>query len=297
MFSTRNFQFKPNAGNLFAAMLFVLLCGASLSFAQQSNPVKDVRFYLRQAAKARQEKNYAALIESIKAALELRPGHPTYTYNLACAFALNNDSAKALELLEKLAAMGLIYAAEKDEDLASVKDNERFKSVVKEFEANKLPVGSSAIALTLAQKGLITESVAYDSQTEAFFLSSIYRRKIVSVDKNGTVKDFSSDADGLWSVMGIKVDTKRRHLWVCTAAHPQMANFKAEENGMSAVFKYDLTSGKLIKKYQLSNQPKPRWLGDLVVSKNGGVFVSDSLNPQVYKISRQRIEYRDKNIL
>ena len=84
----------------------------------------------------------------------------------------------------------------------------------------------------------------------------------------------------------MKDDVARRELWVCTAAHPQMSNYKPEENGNSAMLKFDLRNGKLVKKYALANEPKPHWLGDLVLNSNGDVFTSDSVSPAVYVIRR-----------
>jgi hypothetical protein len=110
-----------------------------------------------------------------------------------------------------------------------------------------------------------------------FYVSSVYKRKILSVSKSGQVKVFASEADGLWSVMGMKVDQARRILWVCTTAHPQMTNFATEDKGKTALFKYDLNSGKLLAKYQPSDRSKPHWLGDLAIDSNGDVFATDSV--------------------
>ena len=49
----------------------------------------------------------------------------------------------------------------------------------------------------------------------------------------------------------MRVDPARRVLWVCTASHQQMMGFKESENGMTGIFKYDLRSKKLIRKYLL----------------------------------------------
>jgi tetratricopeptide (TPR) repeat protein len=281
---------KKHSLNEFCLILFVFLLFSVLTVSGQTTKPKDVRFYLQQAAKAHKEKNYSDYLANIQAAVELRPGQATYLYNLASAYALNGRKAEALGLLERIASMGLIYPAQTDEDFVSLRDSEPFKAVVRKFEANKNPISHSTTAFTVPQKGLITESVAYDPQTKTFFLSSIYRRKIVRLDEKGMVTDFSASGDGLWSVMGMKVDARRRHLWVCTAAHPQMLDYRAEENGSSAVVKYDLETGKILKKYQLPNEPKRHWFGDLVIAENGDVFISDSLNPSVYVIPRLKDE-------
>ena len=44
--------------------------------------------------------------------------------------------------------------------------------------------------------------LAYDPATKVFYISSVYQRKILSLDQKGEVRDFATESDGLWSVMG-----------------------------------------------------------------------------------------------
>jgi DNA-binding beta-propeller fold protein YncE len=148
----------------------------------------------------------------------------------------------------------------------------------------------SAPAFTVREKGLVPESVAYDPATKTFFLSSIYRRKILRVTADGAAVEFATERDGLWSVAGMKVDAARRLLWVCTVAHPQMSGYRAEEDGTTALLKFDLRTGKLIKKYVLPNQPKHHWLGDLAITSSGDVYATDSLTTTIYVVRRNRDE-------
>ena len=88
----------------------------------------------------------------------------------------------------------------------------------------------------------------------------------------------------------MKVDAKRRLLWGCTAGHLQMANAKPKDDGKTAVFKYDLASGKLLKKYPVPNDGRKHWLGDLALDSQGNVYTSDSLSPAIYVIRRDKDE-------
>ncbi len=269
------------------------LCVSVFNFrftSAQTQQATDARQYAQLAVKAYKEKDYAAFLENMKRAVDLRPTHQTYMYNLAVAYALAGDRQKALEWLRRGAEMGLVYPADQDTDFSSIKETPEFKAILKKIESNRLPVVKSSTAFTVHEKGLVPESVAYDSPTETFYLSSVYKRKILSIDKKGSVREFATERDGLWSVMGMKVDVARRALWVCTAAHPQMANYREEDRGRSGIFKYDLRSGKLIKKYLLPNQPEPHWLGDLVLTARGDVYATDSISPAIYRITRAKDE-------
>lgn len=271
------------------AMVTLVICG-SLPRAQLSAQVassEDVRHYLQQAQIAHKEKNYSAYLSHLQSALRLRPNHPTLIYNLAGAHALVGEPDKAVALLERIAAMGLIYPAEKDGDFAGISETHGFQSVLQKFHRNRVPQGDSRTAFTLHEKGLIPESVAYDPVQRTFYVSSVYRRKILSIDANGEVKDFATQRDGLWSALGMKVDARRRLLWVCTAANSQTIGLEERENGSSAILKFDVTSGQLVKKYLLPVDSAKHLLGDLAINVRGDVFATDSLKAAVYIIDRR----------
>jgi hypothetical protein len=261
-----------------------------LGAAANDDPPKTARYYRQQAAAAYKAKDYAAAIENFKKAAEIIPDHPTLFYNLACVYALAGRKNDALSSLAKVAEMGLVMPAEKDGDLDSIKDTPEFKLILKQFEASRAPIIKSSTAFTIHEKGLITEGLAYDPVEETFFVSSVHKRKILSVSKSGEAKTLASEQDGLFSVLGMSVDAKRRHLWVTSTAFPQMVNVKKEEDGVSAVFKFDLRTNKLVKKYVLSNATRKHALGDLTIQSNGDVFTTDSLSPAVYVIRAQKDE-------
>jgi hypothetical protein len=280
--------FNPTLNRLvFALSISLLSC--LISQAQDNQP-KDGRYYESLARKAYAEKDYKSFLENIRTAAEMRPNHPRLMYNLAAAYALTGHQAEALQWLSRMAEMGLVFSAEKDSNFDSIKSSAKFQTILKSVERNRAPVINGAPAFTLHEKGFIPEGIAYDPVTKTFFLGSVYKRKIVSIDQKGEAGDFATEVDGLWSVMGMKVDAARRLLWVASAAHPQMSDYKAEDNGTSGIFKFDLRTGKLIKKYLLPNQAKPRWLGDLTLNSRGDVFTSDSLTPAIYTIRHGKDE-------
>jgi len=280
----------------FLAILLALTCllkteqaWLSSSFAQ-GEQVKDYRYFVEQATKTYKEKNYSAYLENMEMALALRPNHPRLMYNLAGAHALLGNKREALLWLGRVAGMGMIYRADRDTDFDSLKESQEFKAILKKFEENKLPINHSSRAFTIPEKGLITEGIAYDPQSETFYISSVRKRKILGVGIDGAAKDFATERDGLWSVLGMKVDARRRRLWVTSAAIPQMENYREEENGRAAIFKFDLATGKLLKKYELPNRPEKHLLGDLVINSAGDVFATDSVTPALYRIDHAKDE-------
>jgi sugar lactone lactonase YvrE len=270
-----------------AALLFFAVYGNAQTAAEMSESVK----FERQAAADYKAKDYAKFLENLKRADQLRPNHARILYNLADAYALNGKTDEALTILERLAAMGLFFAVEKDDDFKSLFGSQRFKTIQNQFALNQKAVNRSEKAFTIPQKDLITEGIAYDSASKRFFVSSIYKHKIVAVDEKGRAADFSLSSDGLWSVSGMRVDNARRILWVTTTAFAQtLPDSQRTDDGKSGVFKYDLRSGKLLKKYILSNDEGKHALGDLIIAKNGDVFASDSIAPNIYRISTGKDE-------
>lgn len=278
------------AGKLIRAAVVLFAFALLWSYQSPAQNPSDVRQYVQKARAAYKDKSYPVMIENLKLALALRPNYGPYVYNLAVAYALNGNKDEAINWLNRVTAMGLVYPAASDKDFESIKDSAEFKRILKKFADNAKPVGHSTPAFTVHEKGLVPEGIAYDPVERTFYLGSVYKRKIVSINPAGEAKDFSSNSDGLWSVMGMRVDPARRLLWVCTASHPQMMNFKESERGVSGIFKYDLKTGRLLRKYLLPAQPKQHWLGDLVLNSRGDVFASDSVSPGIYVIDRQKDE-------
>ena len=152
----------------------------------------------------------------------------------------------------------------------------------------------SHVAFKIEERELIPEGIAYDSHARTFYIGSTYKRKIVSIDEKGVVRDFTGEGqDGLLGALGMKVDVKRRLLWVVSSNAGSAMPGKGLDRdclGCSAVFKYDLRAGKLIKKYVLSNKPNVHFLNDLTINSRGDAFITDTITGDIYLISRKKDE-------
>ncbi len=80
------------------------------------------------------------------------------------------------------------------------------------------PITRGRVAFTLADREIIPESLAYDPAARSFYVGSLYKRKISRIVDDGRVTDFVPQArDGIWGVLGIKIDPVRRELWATRA--------------------------------------------------------------------------------
>lgn len=269
---------------------FVIIFSITVS-GQTASQMKAAAEAERSAIDAYRAKRYLEFRSQMQTANANRPNHPRLIYNLAAANALTGETKSALDLLEQLADMGQAYDFERDEDFAPLRADERFKKVILKGITNRRPAIGSIIAGTHPDRTLIAESVSIDPKTGAFFLGSVHQRKIVRIDRAGKASDFSSPEDGLWSVLGTKIDLSRGHLWVATSAVPQMKGFRPEDRGRSGIFKYDLRTAKVLRKYILPDGEE-HTIGDLLIDDNGNVFATDSVSPTIFRIDvrEQKLE-------
>lgn len=276
------------ATKLIFACHVILLCSSVYVTPQTKKYFDKSREAEREAIDAYRRKDFVQFFFSIRQADSLRPNHPRLIYNLASACALNKKPDEAISNLGRLAEMGLYFPVEKDGDFLSLLQLPRFSEIKRKMDANRLPVGTSVAAFELSDPEVIPESVAYDQAGDRFFIGSIHKAKIMARDKTGAVREFSSLADGLWSVSGLKVDQKRGVLWACTNAFPQMKGFDPKDDGRSGIFKYSLKTGKLLKKYLLDDRNEKHALGDLTLDSRGNVYASDSSSPVIYRIAESK---------
>ncbi len=203
---------------------------------------------------------------------ELVDGRGDVIYRLARVEAALGNQAAGLEWLELYSRMGLRLAdPANDPAFAGWKDNAAFSAALRRLAAAARPVTGSAVFATLPEKELIPEDLAYDPADGRFFVSSVRQRKILALDREGKFSDFTALAEA--PVMALAADAARRWLWATTA-----------ENGKSAVLKYSLDTGKLLRRYDPPAGEKHE-MGDMTVSAAGDAFISDGLG-SLYRIAR-----------
>ncbi len=250
----------------------ILTLTYSLVFSQN-----DLRSIYNAGIEAYKSQDYEAFLYHFQRADSLSPNHPTITYNLAAAYSRNNIQNKAFEYLKKAILMNGNFKPEEDEDFLSLKSLEAFNEILNFRKELVGKVEGSLIAFTNSDKSLHPESVAYDPKSKDFFLNSVRQGKIVRYKSENKV--FADFATGLWSVMGMK--TNKNSLWVCTVATSEYKNFSEENEGKTALVQFDIKTGNLINRYELSGG---HWFGDLVFSNKGDIYVSDSQTPIIYRL-------------
>ena len=249
--------------------------------------VQKIAELFRKANQAFEKEDYIAGAAFLEPAYLINPKDELIINVLAEAYTAAGDRAAALKWLRRLQTDSPCFF-HMPENAAAVLDAKDYEELSQFAKANDARAHRSRIAFTLSEKDLIPEGIAYDAVDRAFFLSSLHKRKIVRVrlraNRAPLVEDFTgSGQDGLYSTLGMKVDAERRILWVCSSAEGFMEGYSDADAGKAALFKYDLKTKKLIRKYELG--PKPaHLLNDLVLNAQGDVFVTDTASGEIFNV-------------
>lgn len=253
-------------------LVVVLLLSTNSLVAQQDS----LQFYFNKAREQYGNKNYNEFYKNIMKAHKLHPYHQGILYQSGLAAALVNKKEESIKMLRKAINIRTTYDLGAP-DLESLKEESGFMALKTYREELSKKIIHSDTAFTLKDRTLHIETLTAGEENGVFYLGSIHQRKILKRDKDGQVHDFTaSGQDGLAGVFGLKVDQKKKILWACSSPVPEMEGY--DSTFKSALFKYDITTGKLVNKY-LPNRPEKEFVfGDVALDKKGQAYVSDSKN-------------------
>ena len=256
--------------------------------APTPTPVPRTAFEFAEAGdRAYRANDMAAFLRNYEEAVRRHPGDTRLLYNLACAQSRNGQTTAALASLEELAARRASFDVAADTDFDPIRKEKAFMEVAAKLAALKdARITSGAVpAFTIPEKELAPEGVTFDPVTRAFFVASVRKGKIVRIGPDGKISDFVPPGSGLRSALGICADAKRRALWVVNETIPLMNGGTDADRDRpdSALFEFDLDTGRLRGKHVPPASPNAPHFDDLTVGPDGRVYVNDGFNPRVYR--------------
>jgi hypothetical protein len=223
-------------------------------------------------------------MQALQKILAASPNDPAALFNLAMDYATIGDNTKALDLLEKMAQAhtGMDPKSPAGRSFKNIANDPRFVSLIAQIEKENPPVVRSTTAFLIHERDLFPEGIAYDPVGKTLYLSSLEKHKIVAVRFDGSAKDFkSSGQDGLGETLGMKVDAKRRILWVVSDHFVPRAQNNTDRQGL---FQYDLTTGTLRFKHLLPLGAKG-FLNDVALNSDGDAFTTNTDTGEVFRAS------------
>lgn len=272
----------------------LLLAGALAHGAWAAEASRaELRRHYELAAAAHQAKDYEQFLSESRIVQGLAPHSLRAAYNVACGHALLGQDKEALAILDRFARMGIAFDIAKDDDFAKIKAAPGFQDVVRRMAALDAHVGTSSVAFTLAQRDLLTEGIAHDPKTGAFFVSSVHRRKIVRLGADGKASDFVPEGqDGLLSTLALAVDPARRALWASTDGVAQTRGLGKADEGRSVVVELDVDNGKQRRAIGPPDSFPGARFADLSVGPGGELWVADPRSGGLYVLRSGEASFR-----
>jgi hypothetical protein len=225
--------------------------------------------FVLQAQAVNQVRTEIATLESL---LSKVPDRAIVLYFLAQDYAQIGDQQKAIALLkESISAREGVNPAH-DATLRSLHGNPDFRALVAEAERQYPPVHKARTVITLPEKDLIPEGLAFDEDKNVFYLSSLFHRKVVKIDASGHSADFApSSKKDLLPLCGLRVNVEDHSLWAAGC----------EDSGYGELYHFS-QDGRLMERVPPAT-PGKHLFNDLVLRGNSEIYLTDSLANQVYR--------------
>ena len=266
---------------------------ATLSQAQIAGVQMPQALY-RLAAIYKGSADYERLAWTLQRLVELRPNVGDLRLALATAHAVRGEKSKTYDALLKMQREGYGYELAGNPDFARVADTEVWKYIVDGLAQNLKPFGEGKVAFTLPNGDTLYESLAFDPKRKQFLAGSVRDGAVRLVGKDGSLSDFiAADAgNGLWSVYAMAADPAGDALYVASTASVYFKGFGQADYGKAGVFKFRLSSGKLLDKYLLVPDARAavQTLSSIAVGQGGQVFAADGLRNIIYRLDGDRLK-------
>lgn len=211
-----------------------------------------------------------AQLERIQSLRKERPGDGVLVFYEAITRIELGEREAAFALLRSLQGRKLGLVPVRDAGFEAVWDDPEFQKIWEKLAHEESRTPDAPVAFRLGDSKLIPEGIAYDPKQERFLIGSVARKKIVSANRKGEVKDFSGTGDNLDCVLGLFVDAAQEQLY---AVSTNGFLDEAQKQRRNAVVRYDLRNGLLLNRY---DAPDASQLNDLTIAADGTIYATDS---------------------
>ncbi len=217
---------------------------------------------------------------------ELMPNSGDLKLQLAMAYAMQDDKTRAYDTLIRMQVQGFGYDIAKDPRFDPIHGNKVWDYIVANLGVNSKQFGEGKVAFDLPKGDHLYDALAWDAKRGELLVGSMRDGTIQLADEHGKLTGFiaADAANGLWGVNALAVDAAHGKLYVASTASPLFHGFDADNAGASAIFEFDLATGKLLHKYTFPQNSGKHVLTSIVAGKDGQVYAADSARKQVVKI-------------
>lgn len=130
----------------------------------------------------------------------------------------------------------------------------------------------------LDEKDLVPEGIAYSTQKDAFYLTSVTKSKIVAVDRSsGKQSDFIGELEfGYQPGVGILVDDQRNLLHA-------IGGYARLKDSLSTLYTFDINTKKLVKRYTAT---RDIFLNDMIQDAEGSIYLTNSNGASLFLLKQ-----------
>jgi len=255
------------------------------------NNTTNVSVLLKMANQAMINKEYSELVKILEKIVSLKPNVPVLKYKLAEAYALSDKKTEAFNALINIQKQGYYFDIENNENLANINTFPVFKYIKENMDANNQHFGDGVEAFNINKSfsGLLFESIVFDANSPAFLMGSIRDGSIIKITNDGEITTLipasQGGMSGPWSTIDLAVDDKNNVLWVASAAVSQFGKLTKNSTGLAGIFKYELSTGKLLKSYVLPEKNRPFFISSMTLTAKGDLYFIGNLKKSVFKIT------------
>ena len=260
----------------------ILLVLALISF--QCFSQQPAQYYFNLANEALAKKDYEEYSIQIRKANERRPNHPVIVAKVAEAWALTSRRKRAVQTIRQMLLMDATYDFEGNTIFDDIRNHRDYGELLELQRTLGTKEVHDETYLTIHAAELHPESFVL-LEDGGLLLGSIRKKKIVKVSPEGLVTDW---LDLPFAVLGMKPDYEKNHIWVSTAAMPEMEGFEPEDQGKSIVCQIDISSGRIIQGIEFD---ETSIIGDIVLDSLSRLWLSNSLEPYLTRTNTDTAEY------
>jgi len=279
-------QEKPAAAPAAASAQAAMVKRADALTEDQINQSHDIAALTKLAELYNAQNDLQRFSWALRRVSELVPNSGDLKLQLALAYAKMGDKTRAYDTLMRMQGQGFGYDIASDPRFEPIHGTKVWDYIVKNLQVNAQPFGEGKVACTLPKGDYLFDALAWDAKRGRLLAGSEREGKVYVVAEDGTLTDLiAADANnGLWGVTALGVDAAHGKLYVASAATPRFKAFNADNAGKSAVFEFELASGKFLRRYALPNEGGNHLLNALAVSGNGQVYVAEGARKRVFRI-------------
>jgi len=208
---------------------------------------------------------------------------PLALFSVASEHAAAGRRTAAIAALDQLSTLPGGFDPSFARPFLPYRGDPQFERIIARIRSANPPVVRSRLAFTIAERDLQPEGIAFDVRTRSVFAGS-FKGKIVRLDAAGRTFEFASTShpSAPRAVLGLRVDTLRRHLW---AIVDDPRAFSDPTRGGAEVHVYDIATRVLRRRIA---GPAYGALNDLVLTRTGDAYITNTSDGSVWRACPDR---------